>query len=124
MNIADEAERYLKIVVGEHPDPAPRECLVCYVARMLDLEDCDDTLQWTLRFRDRRSPSATGLEHRLAAKGVQCDCAVLSDYRLARHLLVRDLASDELEPPAEAPLCDGVGHSSTHPCVNWERRSA
>lgn len=122
MNIADEAERYLRMVAGDHPDPAPRECLVCYLARMLGPEECDDTLLWTLRFRDRRSPTATGLVHRLASKGLSCDCGVLGDHRLARHLLVRDLATDELEPPAEAPLCDGVGHTSTHPCRNWERR--
>jgi hypothetical protein len=123
MTLADEVERYLKMLSGEHDDPAPRECLVCYLARMVETHECDSTLRWAQRFRDRRSPRATGLERRLTDRGWACDCQVLRDgYRLSRHLLVRDLQTDELEAPPEPPLCDGVGHTSTHPCANWERR--
>ena len=35
---------------------------------------------------------------------------------------VRNLATDELEPPDEAPVCAGVGRTSTKPCANWQRR--
>ena len=63
------------------------------------------------------------LERRLVDVGGPCDCGILSHgYRLARHLLVRDLATDELEPPDERPVCAGVGRTSTKPCANWQRR--
>jgi hypothetical protein len=105
-------------------EPAPRECVACYVARMLADEPCDGTLRWAVRFRDLSSPTATGLERRLDHVGGRCDCAILlTGYRLARHLLVRDLATDELEAPEDPPVCAGVGRTSTRPCANWRRRS-
>ena len=53
-----------------------------------------------------------------------CDCEIfLNGYRMARHLLVRDLDTDELDPPDEPPVCAGVGRTSTKPCANWQRRT-
>jgi hypothetical protein len=105
-------------------EPAPRECVACYVARMLADEPCDGTLRWATRFRDLSSPTATGLERRLVDVGGSCDCEIFANgYRMARHLLVRDLATDELEAPAERPVCAGVGRTSTKPCANWQRRT-
>ena len=124
MSVADEAERYLQARAAPGGRPPPRECLACFVARILPDFGCDTTLRWAQRFRDVRSPTATGLERRLGNVGGYCDCEILlNGYRLARHLLVRDLATDELEAPAEPPTCAGVGRTSTRPCVNWERRS-
>ena len=106
-------------------EPAPRECVACYVARMLADQRCDGTLTWATAFRDHSSPTATGLERRMANAGGTCDCAILSHgYQLARHLMVRDLRTDELEPPPEQPVCAGVGRTSSRPCANWERRQS
>lgn len=102
--------------------PTGRECLLCYVARLLEAHGCDTTLRWSLRFRDARSPTATGLERRVGETGGSCDCTLLEGHRLARHLLVRDLATDELEAPAERPDCAAVRRTSTRPCANWERQ--
>lgn len=93
------------------------ECLVCFTTRQVLLEGCDHTLRWVGTFRELRSPTATGLEKRVAS----CDCATLERWTLGRHLLVRDVRTDELEQPPEAPRCAGVGATSTHPCANWER---
>ncbi|MDN4171386.1 DUF2695 domain-containing protein [Nocardioides sp. SOB77] len=93
------------------------ECLLCFTTRQVLTEGCDDTLRWVGLFRELRSPTATGLEKRVAA----CDCATLERWTLARHLLVRDLSTDELEQPPEAPGCSGVGPTSTRPCANWDR---
>ena len=116
----------MSVVAGRHRrmvEPAPRECVACFVARMLASDSCDGTLRWATAFRDHSSPTATGLERRLVDAGGACDCAILSHgYRLARHLMVRDLATDELEPPDERPVCAGVGRTSSRPCANWERR--
>jgi hypothetical protein len=123
-SIADEAERYLQILADPRSEPAPRECLACYVARMMTAHGCDTTLRWAQRFRDLSSPTATGLERRLGNVGGFCDCEIfLNGYRMARHLLVRNLATDELEAPDEPPVCAGVGRTSTRPCANWQRRT-
>lgn len=106
--------------------PGERECLACFVARRLVDVPCDDTLRWALTFREARSPTATGLEHRLTIlNDATCDCLVVDlAWTLERHLLVRDLHTDELEPPEELPGCTGVRSTSTHPCRNWKRRRA
>jgi hypothetical protein len=104
-------------------DPQEGECVLCFVARAVDDLGCDGSLRWSRRFRDLRVPSATGLEHRLAAVGGSCDCEVFGDgYRLARRLCERDVDTDELRAPARLPCCAGVRRTSSRPCDNWVRR--
>ncbi|MBC9734620.1 DUF2695 domain-containing protein [Nocardioides marmotae] len=93
------------------------ECLLCFTTRQVLTEGCDHSRRWLELFRELRSPTATGLEKRIAT----CDCATLDRWTLARHLLVRDVHTDELGPPPEAPRCAGVGPTSTRPCGNWDR---
>jgi hypothetical protein len=102
-------------------EPQEGECLVCFVARMLDDHGCDATLLWSDRFREARSPTATGLEKRYA---VPCDCHVVASHRLVRTLMLRDVHTDELEMPPRLPTCAGVRRTNTRPCANWERRPA
>jgi len=121
--VADEAERYLQILADPRSEPGAHECLACFVARMIEDFGCDTTLRWAQRFRDVRSPTATGLERRLGEVGGFCDCEILlNGYRMARALMVRDLMTDELLPPDELPDCAGVRRTSTRPCGNWQRR--
>src|SRR3954447_4177017 len=102
--VADEAERYLQILADPRSEPGAHECLACFVARMIDEFGCDTTLRWAQRFRDVRSPTASGLERRLGEVGGFCDCEIfLNGYRMARRLMVRDLRTDELLPPDELP---------------------
>ena len=122
MTVADEAEQYLRILADPTSEPGDHECLACYVARMVSAHGCDTSLRWAQRFRDLRSPTATGLERRLGSVGGFCDCEIfLNGYTLVRELLVRDVHTDELEAPAVPPPCAGVRRTSTRPCVNWER---
>lgn len=123
MLVVRDVEGYLARVAGEEHAPHPQECLLCYLARMLRDAGCGGALAWTGRFRELRSPLATGLEERMRSVGGACDCAVLvQGYRLTREHLVRDLATDELEPPERPPVCTGVGQlDSTRPCGVWER---
>lgn len=118
-----DAEEYLQEVVWEVLAPHPQECVLCYAARMLEEHGCDETLRWVGRFRALRSPRATGLEERMRRVGGFCDCEVfLNGYGLAREHLVRDLDTDELEPPDRPPPCAGVARmDSTRPCRVWER---
>lgn len=123
MQVIRDVEEYLLRVADEEHPPHPRECVLCYLARMLHDHDCDSTLRWTGRFRELRSPSATGLEERMRRTDGSCDCTIVArGYRLTREHLVRDLATDELEPPERPPPCTGVGRlDSTRPCRVWER---
>ena len=125
-SVAEQAERYLRILSDPDSRPGPAECLACFVARMLDRHGCDTTLRWANWFRDCRSPTATGLARRLGDRGAFCDCEIfLNGWRLRRDLLVRNLATDELERPDPVPDCAGVRSTSTQPCATWvkQRRS-
>lgn len=121
--VVRDAEEYLQRVVGEVLAPHPQECVLCYTARMLEEHGCDETLRWVGRFRELRSPRASGLEERMRRVGGSCDCEVFANgYGLAREHLVRDLDSDELEEPERLPPCAGVGRmDSTRPCRVWVR---
>jgi hypothetical protein len=123
MSVADEAELYLKMVADPGAEPGLYECLACFVSRRVEAVGCDRTRLWTQWFRDIKSPTATALEERLLKIGVYCDCDLARNgYRMSRHLLVRDLMTDELSLPDELPDCAGVRRTSTKPCDNWERK--
>ena len=121
--VVRDAEEYLHRVAQEVLAPHPQECVLCYVARMVEEHGCDSTLRWVGRFRELRSPLATGLEERMRSVGGFCDCEVFGNgWGLAREHLVRDLDSDELEAPERLPTCAGVGRmDSTKPCRVWVR---
>jgi hypothetical protein len=121
--VVRDAEEYLQRVAQEVLAPHTQECVLCYVARMVEEHDCDSTLRWVGRFRELRSPLATGLEERMRSVGGFCDCEVFGNgWGLAREHLVRDLDSDELEAPERLPTCAGVGRmDSTKPCRVWVR---
>lgn len=118
-SVAAEAERYLQAVVEAGPQEG--ECLVCFVTRMIEEHGCDTTYLWARRFRDLRSPTATGLEKRYWQRQLTCDCLLLRAHRLVRALMVRDVHTDDLEPPVRLPTCAGVRRTSTQACANWER---
>ena len=122
--IIDRVETDLRAHAEELTRPGEAECLACYVNRMVETFGCDTTLRWARRFRDLRSPGATGLERRLGNLGGFCDCErFLNGISLAEHLMVRDVDTDELESPAERPDCAGVRATSTRWCSNWQRLS-
>lgn len=88
--------------------PRERECLACYVLRMLDSFGCDNTLRWARRWRDSCAPRATGLERRLERRGGFCDCEIAFNVYQDQMLL---------EDDQELPTCLGVTRrGSTQPC--------
>lgn len=120
--IIDRVETDLRAHADELTRPGETECLACYVNRMVETFGCDTTLRWARRFRDLRSPRATGLERRLADLGGFCDCELfLNGIGLAEQVVVRDADTDELESPAERPYCAEVRATSTRWCSNWQR---
>ena len=89
---------------GANSDPGERECLRCYLMRMLAESGCDGTHRWTLRWRDVRAPRATGLATALERRGGYCDCEVIFN------------AMPEY-PDTDCVLpCAGVPAGATGPC--------
>lgn len=56
--------------------PGPRECLPCYVRRMLDRDGCLQDFRWVLRWQAEHQPE---LVDWLRREGAWCDCEVLSN---------------------------------------------
>ena len=98
-----------------------RECVFCYVARMLAEFGCDGTLRWAQRWRDVRMPRALGLERRLEARGAYCDCEIFwNGWDLAKELQVPDEDGGRVWPVVR-PTC--AGGRASRPCDNWVQRS-
>ena len=90
-DIAELVEAELVALAGALTEPDDRECLRCFLLRMLGDFGCDGTHRWTIRWRGVRAPLATGLLARLEELGGRCDCEVLMNvfplYPTARRLL-------------------------------------
>jgi len=131
----DPAVQEAELVLASAADavlvPRPGECLLCYVARMLDDFGCHTTLRFARRYRDTVAPRATALERRLGSMGGYCDCEILlNGYQLREEFWVPEVFEDdgttivvhEACAPETLPACGGVRVGSTRPCTNWERQ--
>jgi hypothetical protein len=118
LGIDQEAEAIVRASAGELTTPAPGECLACFVVRMLEAFDCDNTLRFARHYRDVRAPRATYLEHRLGAMGGFCDCEIFwNGFQRA------DVGWDEDSEVPPRPPCRLVRAGSTRPCSLWVRRT-
>lgn len=125
-----EIEQHLQLLSVEWTAPRERECLLCYVYRMLEF-GCNG-LTFAQRFRDLRAPRATGLERRLGASGGFCDCEIFMNA-VAPHpsILVPPpepdpdgrVLDDEFTWPDPFPACRGVRAGSTRNCTWWTWRA-
>ncbi|WEG08816.1 DUF2695 domain-containing protein [Microbacterium horticulturae] len=103
-----EAESIVHEFAAALTAPHDRECLPCYLDRVLHDAQCDGTLRFASAYRDAVAPRATGLERRMHEGGGCCDCEILMNVYLAK--------SDTVTP------CPGVRRGSTQPCGLWHRR--
>jgi hypothetical protein len=106
--IIAEAEGVVQDLAAAITAPRDRECLPCYLDRVLHEVSCDGTHALTRRYRDSTAPAATALLRRLSRAGGYCDCEVLLNVYWA--------TSDHVAP------CEGVRLGSTQPCDLWFRR--
>jgi Protein of unknown function (DUF2695) len=90
-SIVEKVEAEVTWLSRRLTEPEERECLRCFLLRMIDEFGCDGTHRWTERWRAERAPRARGLLRRLSQLGGCCDCeAVLNcfpDYPGTGHLL-------------------------------------
>ena len=131
-SIDTDVETWLRAVAAELTDPQPRECLLCFVHRMLGAFGCRTTLRFATHYRDLRAPRAVALERRLGEKGGFCDCEIfLNGWTAAPHLWTPEVAVEhdgwtevleEPEPPSSMPGCLGARPGATRPCGLWQAR--
>lgn len=126
------AERLVRHTAAHLLAVQPRECVCCYVMRMLDEFGCDCTLRFAKRYRDAEAPRATALERRFGQVGGYCDCEIfMNGWTLQQRFWTpeREEVVDgkteliEAESPTELPPCATVRRGSIRPCSNWVRRS-
>jgi len=76
-SIADQVEAEVTWLSRRLTEPGERECLRCFLLRMINEFGCDGTHRWTIRWRAERAPRARSLVSRLERMGGFCDCEVL-----------------------------------------------
>lgn len=118
----EDAEKLLAELSSGLLGPYSRECLLCYVYRMLQEHDCNGRLRFAAHYRDVRAPRATALERRLGRVGSHCDCELFLNASTLRPVLW--VVNEEADPPALAwpeplPGCPGVRAGSVQPCALW-----
>lgn len=104
-------EEELRELAEAWTEPRAEECVLCYVARMLDAWGCDNTLRFAERFRQLRAPRASALLRRFGQAGGYCDCEIFLNAFVAVDPFGTGL-----------PTCQGVGQGSSQPCGSWTRR--
>jgi len=110
--------------------PRDRECVVCFVDRMVHAYGCSGRLTWAALWRDRRAPAARALERRLGRKGGYCDCEVLVNAFVRPELVLARIAGAwtaedealEKELSQRPPDCSGVRLGSSQSCDRWVAR--
>lgn len=105
-NIAEVVEAELRALASMLTEPDDRECLRCFVLRMLSEFGCDGSHRWSGRWRDVRAPRATGLLRRLGELGGSCDCEVLMNVFPQYPSAVRRLPCAGQPQPGSAVPCD------------------
>src|SRR5258708_17723266 len=79
-NVGDLVEAELAELSQRLTAPGERECLRCYLLRMISEFGCDGSHRWTVRWRDLRAPRARGLVQRMQRRGgCWCDSEVVFD---------------------------------------------
>jgi Protein of unknown function (DUF2695) len=79
-DVASAVEAELASLSLRLTEPASRECLRCYLMRMISEFSCDGTHRWTVLWRDRRAPQARNLVARIQGeRHCNCDCEVLAN---------------------------------------------
>jgi hypothetical protein len=76
-DIAREVEAEVAWLSRRLTEPHERECLRCFLLRMINEFGCDGTHRWAGHWQEERAPRATKLLRRLAQLGGCCDCEVL-----------------------------------------------
>lgn len=112
-DIARAAETELAELAERLTGPATRECLRCYLLRMIIEFGCDGTYRWTIRWRDLRAGQPRGLLRQLGRRGGCCDCEVLMNVFPGYPPSVRPLPCAGVARPGSWRPCDLRGLSKT-----------
>ncbi len=76
-SIADAIEAEIARLSRQLTEPGERECLRCFLLRMISEFGCDGGHRWARQWQRLRAPRAAALLRRLAELGGCCDCEIL-----------------------------------------------
>jgi hypothetical protein len=77
-SVTEALEAELTELSRHWTEPGERECLRCFLMRMIRDFGCNGTHRWAVRWRDLRAPRARGLVQRMQRGGDCCwDCEVI-----------------------------------------------
>jgi hypothetical protein len=111
---ADQVEAEVAWLSRQLTEPGERECLRCFLLRMISEFGCDGTHRWAIRWRLERAPRARGLLRRLERLGGCCDCEILLN-----------VFPDYPQTDARLPCAGQLQPGSAVPCdLRQLRRSA
>ena len=105
-DMAEIVEAELRALAGALTEPDDRECLRCYLLRMISEFGCDGSVRWTVRWRDRRAPQASAMLRRLEQLGGCCDCEVVKNVFPQYPRVGRLLPCAGQPQPGSAVPCD------------------
>src|SRR5258708_38391064 len=105
-NVADLVETELAELSQRLTEPGERECLRCYLLRMISEFGCDGSHRWTVRWRDLRAPRARGLVQRMQRRGGRRHPRGGAFHRFPHHPDPRRLLPS---PPGLARRVTGAG---------------
>jgi hypothetical protein len=119
---AGQPGQELETVSDARTTPLPRECVACFVRRMLYHVGCNATLRWARHWRNLRAPRATSLDYRLARLGGCCDCELFLNVWVPIASAQQGAEPRVRSYPSPRGICAGVRLGSSQPCASWGRR--
>jgi hypothetical protein len=105
-DIADEVEAEVAWLSRYLTEPRERECLRCFLIRMIHEFGCDGTQRWARRWQAERAPRARALLRRLDQLGGCCDCEVLINVFPGYPEVPAPLPCSGQPQPGSAMPCD------------------
>jgi hypothetical protein len=103
--LATQVEADLTELADTLTAPTPRECLRCYLLRLINEFGCDGTYRWTLRWLGAQATRPAGPLRQLERRGGFCDCEIVMN------------AFPDYPPVTRLLPCAGVSRrGSLRPC--------
>jgi hypothetical protein len=108
-------------LVTPSDEPARRECLRCYLVRMIRTYGCDNTRKWTLVWQQRRAPRQGQLIEDLEERGgICCDCEIIFNAWQSEDDQDGECNWHENDDFGRPYACAGaVPGSPLAPCARW-----
>jgi hypothetical protein len=104
--LATQVEADLAELADRLTAPTPRECLRCYLLRLINEFGCDGTYRWTLRWLEAHATRPSGPLRQLERRGGFCDCEIVMNAFPDYPPVARRLPCAGVSPPGSLRPCE------------------